>query len=77
MAKDLHYQCTLVQQCPSSLKTTVAWIPARGAIKGAFIELRGEEGRWRVETVGDHAVPGAQVRAKQDRDRGSLPSVSG
>lgn len=71
-----HYvQCRFEQACPEGLRTTVGWIPDRGARPGALVELKGEDGLWRVVSAGGHPVPLERLRAKQASDRAALPSV--
>jgi hypothetical protein len=53
----------------------VLWIEERGAKVGACIELVGD-GYWNViEVYGQ--MDGVALREKQQRDRGSLPSIVG
>ncbi len=67
-------QCRLRQGATE----TVGWIEARGARKGARVELKTEQfdtGDWLVVDVFPYAMDGDALRDKQAMDRKSLPSI--
>jgi hypothetical protein len=45
------YQCLLTQARDGAWLRVVAWIEARGAVRGKKVELKGEEGLWDVDAV--------------------------
>lgn len=56
--------------------TTVGWIEERGAKEGAAVELYADDKQlWRVSKVHRPGMSAEALRAKQARDRGSLPSI--
>jgi hypothetical protein len=76
MAKDDTYkQCDLSQ----GDKRITAWIPTRGAILGASVEMTGEALKGQFYTV-DHVynrteLTAAQLHHQQTVTRNSLPSI--
>ena len=78
MAKDdnLYRQCSLSQ----GDKRLTAWIPVRGAIKGASVEVldghpKRERDFWGVDEVYETELTSQALRAKQAMDRGALLSI--
>jgi len=55
----------------------VAWIEEKGAKQGARVELKGEDGLWYVDHVGEIGMDEKDLRGKQLADRRSLKSVTG
>lgn len=49
----MYYQCRFSQTDGPATILTTGWIEGKGAIKGARVELKGEEGLWTVETVSE------------------------
>jgi hypothetical protein len=68
-----YYQCWLQQET----EILLAWIPERGAKKGARVELKGEEGLWEVTTVYEPGFDDKWLVEKRKKDRNSLPSIKG
>jgi len=57
---------------------TIGWIEERGAKVGAEVELLSADGHfWRVVEVYQPGLDEAALRAKQDMDRKSFPSIIG
>lgn len=48
-----YYQCRFSQPEGETSRETIGWIEGRGAKVGALVELKGEDGLWRVETVSE------------------------
>ncbi len=67
----LWYQCALAQ----GERRTVGWIEERGAKEGCQVELKGEDGLWRVLRVFSPAYDASWLDEKRRKDRGSLPSL--
>lgn len=74
MQEAIFYQCRLSR----GIEKTVGWIPERGAIVGAQVELL-EFGKelWKVDEVFNTPMTQTQLSDKQRRDRGSLSSLVG
>lgn len=72
----LYVQCRFSQRRGSANRQTVAWVELEKARVGRQMQFRGEEeGWWTCLTVGDKPMPLSMLRDKQNRNRGSLPSV--
>lgn len=56
-------------------ETTTGWIPAKGAVVGRNIELLPAHTWWKVVEVYTHGMPEETVKANQQLNRKSLPSV--
>jgi len=57
MKTELYYQCKLIQPLTANVTlVTIGYIEERGAIIGARVELKGEEGLWEVTTVDDKPI---------------------
>ena len=70
----MYYQCRLT--CPTG--ETVGWIEARGAKKGAQVELLTADGKfWTVAEVYKPGLTQKALQTKQANDRNSLPSIIG
>jgi hypothetical protein len=54
---------------------TTGWIEARGAKKGATVELLPSREVWEVAEVYSHGLPENVLKETQRLNRGSLPSV--
>lgn len=67
----MYYQCTLQREDV----TTVGWIEARGAKKSNLVELIELGGFWKVIDVTFPGMDATDLRDKQSRDRGCLPSL--
>lgn len=65
------FQCTLRQ----SNAIEIAWIEARGAKAGAFVEISALGGLWRVEQVGSIGIDADWLREKQRVDRKGMPDI--
>lgn len=65
------YQCNLQQ----GDARTVGWIEKRGAKLHASVEVPELGGFWTVTGVGLPPMSKEQLQKKQERDRGSLPSL--
>jgi hypothetical protein len=61
----LYYQCKLSQDTT----TDVAYIEARAAKLGALVEVKGYEGLWRVDQVGDKGIEGILLSTMQKNGR--------
>lgn len=70
----LWYQCRLRQGATE----TIGWIEARGARKGARVELKTDQfddGLWLVVDVFPPGMDAEDLREKQAADRKGLPSL--
>lgn len=70
--KDVEYKMCSLQQGDAH---TTCWIPVRGAIKGASVEIPDLGGFWNVLSVGTHILTKEDLREKERMNRGSLPSI--
>lgn len=71
---NLWHQCRLRQ----GTTETIGWIEARGARKGASVELKTDQfddGVWLVVDVFPPGLDGETLREKQSFDRKGLPSL--
>lgn len=75
MRDELFYHCNLSQ----GASRTSAFIPARGAILGANVEIneKGFDGLWRVDLVADRPVTSAALAAQQQKAREGYESIVG
>ena len=67
----LYHQCRLRQDTTFE----VAWIEARGAKRGARVEIPGLGGLWLVETVCPIPMAADRLREKQRVDRKGMPDI--
>jgi len=65
------YQCVLRQ----GTKRLTAWIEARGAKKGATVELLPSKEDWEVLEVFEHGMPSGVLQETKRLNRKSLPSI--
>lgn len=66
-----YFQCDLEK----GTGRTTAWIEARGAKVGASVELKDLNEFWVVKQVYSFGIEYEDLKAKQERDRNSLPSL--
>lgn len=66
------YQCRLTQPSQTRencLVVITAYIEDRGACVGSMVELKGEEGLWKVEMADrEHPIEMLELREKQRKD---------
>ena len=51
-----YFQCKFEQNTDNGIAVTTGWVPERAAIFGAHVELKGEDGLWRVIDVSQPGV---------------------
>lgn len=73
MTTTQYFQCRL----RNGDSETIGWIEARGAKKGARVELLPMREFWEVVQVYEHAMPVEDLKEHQRLHRNSLPSVEG
>lgn len=72
MTAGMFFQCKLRQGDAE----TVAWIEARGAKVGNWVELKTADGQmWQVTEVYGYGLDEVALRQKQANDRNALPSI--
>ena len=71
------YQCRMVQETNLMIyKETIGYIEEKAAKIGLLVEIKGEEGLWKVIAVDNHPIEYYEVKEKQKRDRGGLTSIT-
>lgn len=71
-----YYQCYMEKDLGDGRhEIKVGWIPERGAKANALIEIKGEDGLWRVKCVTTGAFEQSKLLEKQNFDRNSLLSI--
>ena len=76
MSETMFRQCEMTQATERGFLRYVAWLPTDHARVGHLVRLDGEDGVWRVESVGP-ARTQTIVEAFAANARRGLPSVSG
>jgi hypothetical protein len=71
MNEALSFQCLLRQ----ASTRTVAWIEARGARRGARVELKGEDGLWEVARVYQPPRTARWLQESASRAHRGMPDV--
>ncbi len=72
MDKDTEYKmCSLKQ----GTAHTTCWIPVRGAIKGASVEIPDLGGFWEVLSVGNHIMTKTELKDKEAMNKRGLQSI--
>lgn len=70
------FQCKLQRTERGVTREQTAWIEARGAKRGATVELLPSREKWRVaEVFKEQGMPEDSLREHQRLNRNSLPSV--
>lgn len=71
-----YYQCRLErEESPDTITVTTGWIEARGAKKGAEVELLPARKLWKVADVFGPETPEDILKKNKILNRGSLPSI--
>lgn len=74
--KNSYYQCILYRELEDeSREFMIGWIEAHGARAGYQVEILEDGQLWTVEKAYGPARTIAEIREKQKKDRGSLPSI--
>lgn len=70
----IYFQCKLQRDNAE----TIAWIEARAAKAGNWVELKTADGQmWAVVEVYDFGLAESALHQKQANDRNALPSIAG